>query len=122
MFSKLTIKTPPQVTSVWCEHIQLVYLEFLSITGPTKLRSYEISSVPLTRVFLWYYSQERFDFSDEIRASSNLDSDGARFFYKKSYYGVFGPKCPKMRFLKFYEISTHAIFLVFYVKLQQLKV
>ena len=53
------------------------------------------------------------------RVSSNLKSDGSGFFEKNLVFKILGPKWPKMRFFKFYEISMRGIFLIFYVKLQK---
>ena len=77
--------------------------------APKKWRSYEISSDRLS-VFLFFCLPRSFSleslvglsdfFLHEVRVLSNLKSDGAGFFLKKSCSGFFRQKGPKVKFFK----------------------
>ena len=74
--------------------------------APKKWRSYEISS---DRLSVFLFAPEFFSgiacrafwfFLHEVRVLSNLKSDGAGFFKKKSCSGFFRQKGPKVKFFK----------------------
>ena len=93
-----------------------------------ELRSYEIPSIcpflylfvhffHFSRVFLQNYPWQFSDFLYEVRMPSNLKSDRAGFFGKKSCSGLFWPKCtgmdPEWSFSSFMK-NWHVEFIRFF--------